>query len=344
MRIEYPHGGVNKNMQDEQLNLCLKKHFPAENVADVRIIGKKVIVQIKNMAEDKAKAESLKKDLAQMFPQYKSSVIFITQNEVNVGVAQIEKWRINGVKKIIGVASGKGGVGKSTTAVNLALALADCGKRVALVDADIYGPSLPTMLGYEGMPLTTSDGENFSPFMEYGIQSVSIGSLIDRNTPLIWRGAKACDALEQLLTQTLWDNVDVLVIDMPPGTGDILITLSQHVDFADIVIVSTPQDIALIDAIKGVNMFKKIGVPILGIVENMSYFLCPHCGEKIDIFSHNGAKQIAEKMGEVFLGAIPLDAEICAGSDNGAPIVAKSPDSPHTKAYRNIAENILRKI
>lgn len=331
-------------MKDEKLYNLIKKYFPMENIADARIIGKKIVVQIKNVAEDKAKAESLKKDLEQIFPQYKSSVIFITQNEINVGVAQIEKWHINGVKKIIGVASGKGGVGKSTTAVNLALALADCGKRVALVDADIYGPSVPTMLGYEGMPLTTPDGEHFSPFMEYGIQSVSIGSLIDRNTPLIWRGAKACGALEQLLTQTLWDNVDVLVIDMPPGTGDILITLSQRVDFAGIVIVSTPQDIALIDAIKGVNMFKKIGVPILGIVENMSYFLCPHCGEKIDIFSHNGAKQIAKKMEEVFLGAIPLDAEICAGSDEGTPIVARMPESQYARAYIQIAKSILQKI
>lgn len=329
---------------EKQIIEIVSEYYPQENIIGVKVIKNRIIIEISGITEDTDKTSALKNRLQQTFSEYKSSVIFIQEKQVNVGVQAIEKWHINGVKKIIGVASGKGGVGKSTTAVNLALALANKGKNVALVDADIYGPSVPTMLGYEGAPLTSQDGENFTPFKEYGIQSVSIGSLIDRNTPLIWRGAKAGGAIEQLITQTAWDNVDIMVIDMPPGTGDILITLSQRIDFAGIVIVSTPQDIALIDAIKGVNMFKKTGTPILGIIENMSYFICPHCGKQSDIFGSHGAQKTAENMGETFLGAIPLEMAIRETSDNGTPIVASAPDSPHTKAYESIAEKIIGKI
>lgn len=319
-------------------------YYPSESIKQVRVIKNRIIVEISGVAEDERKSTALKAELQKKFADYKSSVVFTQEKNVNIGVQAIEKWQIKNVKKIIGIASGKGGVGKSTTAVNLALALANCGKNVALVDADIYGPSIPTMLGYEGVPMISADGENFTPFKEYGIQSVSIGSLIDRDTPLIWRGAKAGGAIEQLITQSAWDNVDIMVIDMPPGTGDILITLSQRIDFAGIVIVSTPQDIALIDAVKGVNMFKKTGTPILGIVENMSYFICPHCGQQSDIFGSHGAQKTAEKMGETFLGAIPLEMAIRETSDNGTPIVAAMPDSPHTKAYENIAGKIIAEI
>ncbi len=329
---------------EKQIIEIVSEYYPQENIIGVKVIKNRIIIEISGITEDTDKTSALKNRLQQTFSEYKSSVIFTQEKQVNVGVQAIEKWHINGVKKIIGVASGKGGVGKSTTAVNLALALANKGKNVALVDADIYGPSVPTMLGYEGAPLTSQDGESFTPFKEYGIQSVSIGSLIDRNTPLIWRGAKAGGAIEQLITQTAWDNVDIMVIDMPPGTGDILITLSQRIDFAGIVIVSTPQDIALIDAIKGVNMFKKTGTPILGIIENMSYFICPHCGKQSDIFGSHGAQNTAENMGETFLGAIPLEMAIRETSDNGTPIVASAPDSPHTKSYESIAEKIIAKI
>ena len=329
---------------ENQIRETITKYYPQDYITEIRIIKNRVICEISGIAEDEQKSVQLKEELQKKFSTYKFSVIFIEEKKVNIGVQAIEKWQIKGVKKIIGVASGKGGVGKSTTAVNLALALADKSKNVALVDADIYGPSIPTMLGYEGSPLISVDGESFTPFKEYGIQSVSIGSLIDRNTPLIWRGAKAGGAIEQLITQTAWNNVDIMVIDMPPGTGDILITLSQRIDFAGIVIVSTPQDIALIDAIKGVNMFKKTGTPILGIVENMSYFICPHCGKQSDIFGSHGAQKTAENMGETFLGAIPLEMAIRETSDNGTPIVASEPDSPHTKAYEDIAEKIIRKI
>ena len=329
---------------EQEITQIVARYYPVQNISHINFTANRLVVQISGIGENQEATAQLKEALKEAIPDKKISVVFVEQSNVNIGVQAIEKWIVRGVKKIIGVASGKGGVGKSTTAVNLALALADLGQRVALVDADIYGPSVPTMLGYEGSPMGSDDGQTFKPFLEYGIKSVSIGSLIDRNTPLIWRGSKACGAIEQLMTQTDWGEIDVMVVDMPPGTGDILITLSQRVNFAGIVIVSTPQDIALIDAIKGVNMFKKIGTPVLGIIENMSYFVCPHCGEKADIFGHDGAKVTAEKMGETFLGEIPLDMEIRAGSDNGAPIVAAAPDSPHTEAYLQIARKVLNKI
>lgn len=329
---------------EEQIKQLTASYYPTADSISVKAINNRIIIEIFGTKEDAQKTGELKRTMSAKFNSYKTSVIFREDKNTNITVQNIQKWNIPGVKKIIGIASGKGGVGKSTTAANLALALSNLGKRVALVDADIYGPSVPTLLGYEGSPLTSDDGEHFIPFREYGIQSVSIGSLIDRDTPLIWRGAKAGGAIEQLITDTQWDNVDIMVIDMPPGTGDILITLSQRIDFAGIVIVSTPQDIALIDAIKGINMFRKTGTPILGIIENMSYFLCPHCGKESDIFGHHGAKETAQKMEQTFLGAIPLDIEIRHTSDDGTPIIAANPESPITRSYEEIAAKIIAKI
>lgn len=322
----------------------VRKYFAPENIESVKNFNGRLIVTLKNIAEQPDVAETLKSELSALDGVKKVTVVF-TQNLNTAGIVpEIEKWQIKGVKKIIGVASGKGGVGKSTTSVNLALALANCGKSVALFDADIYGPSIPTMLGFENTPPVSYDGKIFEPFRNFGIKAMSIGSLIGRDTPLIWRGAKACGAIEQLLTETNWGDCDIMVIDMPPGTGDIQLTLSQRVDFAGIVIVSTPQDIALIDAVKGVNMFKKIGVRILGIIENMSYYICEKCGHRADIFGHEGAKITAEKMGETFLGEIPLHLEIRETADNGTPIVASDPDSPHTKAYEQIARKIIKEL
>lgn len=318
------------------------KYFAPENIESVKNFNGRLIVTLKNVSEQAAQAAALKEELAALDGIKKVSVVF-TKDMNTAGMApEVQNWQINGVKKIIGVASGKGGVGKSTTAVNLALALSNLGLKTALFDADIYGPSLPTMLGFENTPPVSLDGKLFEPFQNFGVKAMSIGSLIDRSTPLIWRGAKACGAIEQLLTETNWGDTDVLVIDMPPGTGDIQITLSQRIKFDGIVIVSTPQDIALIDAIKGVNMFKKIGVKILGIVENMSYYLCEKCGHRADIFGHEGAKKTAEAMGETFLGEIPLHLQIRENADNGTPIVAADPDSPHTKAYEEIAAKIIK--
>ena len=331
-------------MTPEEIKKICRQFYPVENIAGIKELGNRLIIEFKNLAENTNATAELKQKLAAALPDKKISVVFVEDKNANLGTNAIEKWRLPTVKKIIGVASGKGGVGKSTTAVNLALALAHEGKKVALVDADIYGPSIPTMLGYEGQPLLSDDGRTFNPFETYGIKSISIGSLISRDTPIIWRGVKISGALEQLMTQTNWGETDIMVIDMPPGTGDIQITLSQRVEINGVVIVSTPQDIALIDAIKGVNMFKKTGTPILGIIENMSYFICPCCGERSDIFGHKGAKQTAEKMGETFLGEIPLDMAIRQNADKGTPIVISAPDSPYSQAYLDIAGKIIRRI
>lgn len=331
-------------MTPEEIKKICQQFYPIENLANLKEIGNRLILEFKNLAENTAKTAELKQVLTAALPDKKISIVFVEDKNANLGTNAIEKWQLPTVKKIIGVASGKGGVGKSTTSVNLALALAQMGKKVALVDADIYGPSIPTMLGYEGQPLLSDDGQTFNPFETYNIKSISIGSLISRDTPIIWRGVKISSALEQLMTQTNWGEIDIMVIDMPPGTGDIQITLSQRVEMDGVVIVSTPQDIALIDAIKGVNMFKKTGTPILGIIENMSYFICPCCGARSDIFGHEGAKQTAEKMSETFLGEIPLDMAIRQNADKGTPIVVSAPNSPYSQAYLDIAQKIIQRI
>jgi len=247
-----------------------------------------------------------------------------------------------GVKSIIAVASGKGGVGKSTTAVNLALALHAAGHSVGLLDADVYGPSMPRMLGIEGQP--TVHNEILSPMTGHGIKAMSMGFLVDEETPMIWRGPMVMGALEQMLRDVDWGELDVMVVDMPPGTGDAQLTMAQRVPLAGAVIVSTPQDIALLDARKGLNMFRKVDVPVLGIIENMSMYVCPKCGHEAHIFGHGGARKEAERLGIDFLGEIPLDIEIRETSDGGRPIVTSNPDSPHAKAYRSIAEQIWAKL
>ena len=241
-----------------------------------------------------------------------------------------------GVKAIIAVASGKGGVGKSTTTVNLALALRDQGLKVGLLDADIYGPSVPRMLGITGEP-SSSDGTHLDPMEGHGIKCMSMGFLVEEETPIIWRGPMTQSALMQMLRDITWGELDVMIIDMPPGTGDVQLTMAQQVPLTGVVIVSTPQDIALLDARKGLNMFRQVDVPVLGIVENMSYFSCPKCGERSDVFSHGGAKEEAELLQVDFLGEIPLDIRIRETSDSGHPIVDAEPDSPHAKAYKGIA-------
>ncbi len=247
------------------------------------------------------------------------------------------------VRAIVAVASGKGGVGKSTTAANLALGLASLGLRVGVLDADIYGPSMPRMLGVSGRPVSR-DGTKLQPMTAHGIKCMSMGFLVPEDTPMIWRGPMVQSALQQMLRDVDWGELDVMVVDMPPGTGDAQLTMAQQVPLAGAVIVSTPQDIALQDARKGLNMFRKVDVPVLGFVENMSYFKCPHCGERTDIFSHGGAKTEAEKLGVEFLGELPLDMAIRETSDGGHPIVLSQPESEHAAAYRRIAARIWEKL
>lgn len=254
-----------------------------------------------------------------------------------------QKPLVPGVRSIVAVASGKGGVGKSTTAVNLALGLRSLGLSVGLLDADIYGPSQPRMLGISGRP-TSPDGKTLTPMENYGVKCMSMGFLVPEDTPTIWRGPMVMGALQQMLRDVDWGELDVMVVDLPPGTGDAQLTMSQQVPLTGAVIVSTPQDIALLDARKGLNMFRRVDVPVFGIIENMSYFVCPHCQGRSDIFSHGGARAEAQKLGCDFLGEIPLDMAIRETSDGGRPIVVSQPDSPHAKAYMAIARTVWEKV
>lgn len=245
-------------------------------------------------------------------------------------------------RNVIAVASGKGGVGKSTTAINLALGLLQLGQKVGILDADIYGPSLPRLMGLKDRP--TAENNKLIPLEAWGLKAMSIGFLVDEDAPTIWRGPMVMSALEQMLRDVAWGDLDVLIIDMPPGTGDAQLTLSQRAQLAGAVIVSTPQDLALIDARKGLNMFRKVNVPVLGIVENMSHFLCPHCGERSEIFGHGGARREAEKLGVPLLAEIPLEMEIRRTADAGTPVVASQPDGPHAAIYQQLAAAVMENL
>jgi ATP-binding protein involved in chromosome partitioning len=264
--------------------------------------------------------------------------IKIVAHQAQRGVALLPK-----VKNIVAVASGKGGVGKSTTTANLALALAAEGAKVGILDADIYGPSQPMMMGVEGRPESV-DGQTMEPLENYGVQVMSIGFLVDKDEAMIWRGPMATQALEQLLRQTNWQDLDYLLVDMPPGTGDIQLTLSQRVPLTGAVIVTTPQDIALLDARKGIKMFEKVGVPILGIVENMAVYCCPNCGHTEHIFGADGGQRMATEYGMDYLGALPLNMQIRVQADSGQPTVVADPDGEVAGIYKAVARQVAIKI
>ncbi|WP_428029461.1 Mrp/NBP35 family ATP-binding protein [Ancylobacter sp.] len=247
-----------------------------------------------------------------------------------------------GVGAIIAVASGKGGVGKSTLAANLALGLASFGLKVGLLDADIYGPSVPRLMGLKGRPEV--NGRMITPMQAFGLKVMSIGFMVEEETPMIWRGPMVMSAISQMLKEVNWAPLDILVVDMPPGTGDAQLTMAQQVPLAGAVIVSTPQDLALIDARRGVAMFQKVNVPVLGVVENMSYFMCPHCGTRSDVFGHGGARHEAQRLGVPFLGEVPLQMSIRETSDAGRPVVATRPDSPEAEIYRSIANAVRESL
>jgi ATP-binding protein involved in chromosome partitioning len=248
---------------------------------------------------------------------------------------------IPGVRHVVAVASGKGGVGKSTVAANLAVALGRLGHRVGLLDADIYGPSVPIMFGIQERPRIDEAANRIQPFERYGIRVMSLGFILDTDTPVIWRGPMVMKAIEQMLGDVDWGELDFLVVDLPPGTGDAQLTLTQKVPLSGAVIVTTPQDVALIDARKGLAMFRKVNVPVVGIVENMSGFICPHCGQRTDVFKQGGGRRTAEVLGTAFLGAVPLDPAIVAGGDAGEPIMVAQPQGPHAAAFAAIAEAVV---
>jgi ATP-binding protein involved in chromosome partitioning len=278
----------------------------------------------------------------QALPGVKAVAVSVTSKIVAHAVQRGVKL-IPNVKNIVAVASGKGGVGKSTVAANLALALAAEGATVGMLDADIYGPSQPMMLGIKGKP-ETRDGKSIEPMMGHGVQAMSIGFMIDTETPMVWRGPMVTQALEQLLNETHWQNVDYLVVDLPPGTGDIQLTLAQRVPVTGAVIVTTPQDIALLDARKGLKMFEKVNIPILGIVENMSTHVCPNCGHESHIFGEGGANRMASDYKVDLLGQIPLDIDIRQQADSGSPTVVAAPNSKAADIYRQIARRVAVKL
>jgi ATP-binding protein involved in chromosome partitioning len=310
-------------------------------VKSVRVTGDQTAVDIQLGYPAKSQHEVIRKlvhGALAALPGAGRVTVTLSQKIVSHAVQRGVKL-VPGVKNIVAVASGKGGVGKSTTAVNLALALAAEGAQVGVLDADIYGPSQPMMLGISGRP-ESKDGKTLEPLEAYGVQAMSIGFLIDIDTPMVWRGPMVTQALEQLLKDTQWREIDYLIVDMPPGTGDIQLTLAQKVPVTGAVIVTTPQDIALIDARKGFKMFEKVGVPIVGVVENMSIHVCSNCGHSEPIFGAGGAERMCRDYNVPFLGALPLDIRIREQADSGRPTVVADPDGPVANVYREIARKV----
>jgi ATP-binding protein involved in chromosome partitioning len=321
-----------------------KDYVSTRSARNVKLSGDDVSLDIELGYPGKSQHEPIRRQVTQALKQAgAASVALKVSSKVVPHAVQRGVKLIPGIKNIIAVASGKGGVGKSTTAVNLALALSAEGASVGVLDADIYGPSQPMMLGIAGRP-ESKDGKSLEPMEGHGLQAISIGFLIDTDTPMVWRGPMVTQALEQLLKDTRWRELDYLVVDLPPGTGDIQLTLAQKVPVTGAVIVTTPQDIALIDAKKGLKMFEKVGIPILGVVENMSFHICPKCGHESHIFGSGGAEKMAREYGTELLGQLPLDEAIRSQADSGKPTVVSDPDGPVAEIYRRIARRCAVKI
>ena len=321
-----------------------KDFVATRSVRNVKVSGESVSLEIELGYPGKSQFEPIRRQVIDALKAAGASSASVNVRSAVVSHAvQRGVKLVSGIKNIIAVASGKGGVGKSTTAVNLALALAAEGAAVGILDADIYGPSQPMMLGISGRP-ESKDGKSLEPMAGHGLQASSIGFLIDADTPMVWRGPMVTQALEQLLKDTRWRNLDYLVVDLPPGTGDIQLTLAQKVPVTGAVIVTTPQDIALIDARKGLKMFEKVGIPILGVVENMALHVCPKCGHESHIFGEGGAARMCRDYGTELLGQLPLDAEIRAQTDSGRPTVVSDPDGHAAAIYKAIARRCAVKI
>lgn len=322
-----------------------KDYLATKSVRNLKVSGNDVSLDIELGYPAKTQIEPVRNEVVaklRTLPDI-GNVSVNVYSKIVAHVVQRGVKLIPGVKNIIAVSSGKGGVGKSTTAVNLALALAAEGARTGILDGDIYGPSIPTMLGISGRP-TSPDGKTIDPMLNHGLQASSIGFLIDEDSPMVWRGPMVTQALEQLLRDTRWEDVDYLVIDLPPGTGDIQLTLAQKVPVTGAVIVTTPQDIALMDARRGFKMFEKVGIPILGVVENMSIHICSNCGHEEHIFGEGGAERMCSEYDTEFLGALPLSKDIREQADSGKPTVVADPDSRAAEIYRQIARRVAVKI
>ena len=322
-----------------------KDFFSTKSARNLKVEDENVAVEIELGYPAKTQIDPIRRLVAEKLrgiPGVGTVSVSVTSKIVSHSVQRGVKL-IPGVKNIVAVASGKGGVGKSTTAVNLALALSAEGASVGMLDADIYGPSQPIMLGITGRP-ESKDGKTLEPMMGHGIQAISIGFLIDIDTPMVWRGPMVTQALEQLLKDTRWRDVDYLIVDMPPGTGDIQLTLAQKVPVTGALIVTTPQDVALIDARKGFKMFEKVGIPILGVVENMSTHICSQCGHEEHIFGQGGAERMCKEYGTELLGSLPLDIEIREHADSGKPTVVADPDGRAAEIYRAIGRRLAVKI
>ena len=322
-----------------------KDYVAGKEARNIRIVGSDVSLEVVLGYPAKSVIDAIRRELTQRIGKVAGvgKVSVDVQFKIVPHAVQRGLKLLGGVKNVIAVASGKGGVGKSTTAVNLALALAAEGATVGILDADIYGPSQQVMMGLSGKPMSP-DGKTIEPMVNYGVQAMSIGLLIDVDTPMVWRGPMVTQALEQLLRDTQWKDLDYLVVDLPPGTGDIQLTLSQKVPVTGAVIVTTPQDIALIDARKGLKMFEKVGVPILGLVENMSTHICSNCGHEEHIFGEGGAAKMSKDYKVDVLGSLPLDIKIREHADSGKPTVVAEPDSRSAQIYKEIARKVAARI
>ncbi|HEX8170013.1 MAG TPA: Mrp/NBP35 family ATP-binding protein [Thermoanaerobaculia bacterium] len=343
--------------QDEVLEALKKVKFPGLSrdivsfgfVRDITIEGGDVTVAIQFQTENPAAGQAIARDAEAAVRGVSGVTSARIQMEIGArqssgGQQQTAPAVLGGVKYKIAVASGKGGVGKSTVSTNLALALHALGYSVGMLDADIYGPSQQMMLGIEGRPQIDEHDEKIVPMERHGIKTMSLGLITDPDTPVIWRGPMVMKALDQFLTDVKWGNLDFMIIDLPPGTGDAQLTLTQKAGLTGAVVVTTPQDVALIDARKGLAMFRKVNVPVLGIVENMSYFLCRHCGEREEIFGHGGGKKTAGLLGVPFLGEVPIDPKVVVGGDTGQPIVVSDPDAPASQAFRELARQVVEQL
>lgn len=338
--------------QDEIYEILRKIVYPGFDkdiislgiVKDVSVADQVVHVILDLRTQDKTAIDQLANDITQKINEIKDvkDVKISVSGPESAPQTQASQAYLTGAKYKIAVASGKGGVGKSTVSVNLAVALARQGLKVGLLDSDSYGPSIPLMLGVTDRP--EFDGTKLIPVKKYGVSLMSLGFLVDDENPVIWRGPMVMRALQQLMGDVDWGELDVILFDMPPGTGDAQLTLSQSIQLDGAVIVSTPQDVALLDAVKGVKMFEKVNVPILGIVENMSYFCCPDCGTRTDIFSAGGVKEKCDQLNIKLLGEIPLDVEIRQGGDSGVPVVEGNPENPQSKAFAQIAQKVMDNI